>query len=204
MVDISIIKHNYASLPDEKLIAIAKKEASFLSYEAFEVLQEEFIKRNLDADILIRADNDRAIKRQIRLKREYAKDSLEFKKNTWQLIFDEKKKGKTNEQIKDRLKNEGFTEYQADHMISQMLTVAKEFYDASDTVMIRGGLFFVIGTLVTVLTLSAAENGGFYVIAWGPVIFGGYRLIYGGVYRLRFKSIVKMLEKDQQQTGLQV
>jgi len=196
MVDISLIRHNYASLPDEKLIRIAKEEGAFLSYEAFGVLQEEFIKRNLNTDILLLADDNRDIQRQIKLKQEYARDKVEFEKSTWLLIFDEKRNGKTNEQVKSRLIDEGFTGYQADSMISQMLPVAKRFYDASDGAMLKGGLFFVVGILVTVLTLRAAENGGYYVIAWGPVIFGGYSLFRGCLYRARFKAIVSRLEKE--------
>ncbi len=45
-----------------------------------------------------------------------------------------------------------------------------------------GGLFFGGGLLVTVLTMSAASSsptGGSYILAWGPILFGGFRLLRG-------------------------
>ena len=41
----------------------------------------------------------------------------------------------------------------------------------------RGGLWFAIGGLVTALTY--AFSTGTYVIAWGPLIFGGFQLVRG-------------------------
>lgn len=45
-----------------------------------------------------------------------------------------------------------------------------------------GGLFFGGGLLVTFLTMSAASSsptGGSYILAWGPILFGGHRLLRG-------------------------
>ncbi|MCO6004798.1 hypothetical protein NE236_07385 [Actinoallomurus purpureus] len=43
-----------------------------------------------------------------------------------------------------------------------------------------GAAFFVIGLLITVLTYShASGSGGVYVVAWGPMLFGGIRMIIG-------------------------
>src|SRR4051794_15771950 len=43
-----------------------------------------------------------------------------------------------------------------------------------------GAVFFVIGLLITVLTYShASGSGGVYIVAWGPMLFGGIRVIIG-------------------------
>ncbi len=45
-----------------------------------------------------------------------------------------------------------------------------------------GGLFFIIGLVVTVGSYFAAMSsrvGGTYIIAWGAVVFGAYRAILG-------------------------
>ncbi len=43
-----------------------------------------------------------------------------------------------------------------------------------------GSLLLVGGLVLTVVTYSAASSGGgTYVLAWGPIIFGGIRLIRG-------------------------
>jgi len=41
----------------------------------------------------------------------------------------------------------------------------------------RGGLWFAVGGLVTALTY--AFSTGTYIIAWGPLIFGGFQLVRG-------------------------
>ena len=48
----------------------------------------------------------------------------------------------------------------------------------------RGGLWFAVGGLVTALTY--AFSTGTYIIAWGPLIFGGFQLVRGV---LRYLSV---------------
>ncbi|GAA4606956.1 hypothetical protein GCM10023195_25840 [Actinoallomurus liliacearum] len=52
-----------------------------------------------------------------------------------------------------------------------------------------GAAFFVIGLLITVLTYSHASGsgGGVYVVAWGPMLFGGIRMIIGLVLLAKAK-----------------
>ena len=45
--------------------------------------------------------------------------------------------------------------------------------------IVIGLILCIGGILVTVLTYSAASGGGHYVIAWGAILFGAYRLIVG-------------------------
>jgi len=50
--------------------------------------------------------------------------------------------------------------------------------------MAVGGLIFVLGTGVTVVSFAAASSspgGGHYVLAWGAILFGGYRFLRGMV-----------------------
>ncbi|HMR06455.1 MAG TPA: hypothetical protein PKA88_11775 [Polyangiaceae bacterium] len=44
---------------------------------------------------------------------------------------------------------------------------------------LHGGLWFGGGLAVTVVSLMAADGpqGGQYVLAWGPMLYGGYRLL---------------------------
>ena len=47
-----------------------------------------------------------------------------------------------------------------------------------------GAVWFIGGLLVTLYTYgqaSASEFGGVYVVAWGPMLYGVYRLISGGL-----------------------
>ena len=58
----------------------------------------------------------------------------------------------------------------------QQIEVEADIRDSKTglTMMISGGIIFVIGTAATVGTFVAASSagGGTYVIAWGAVLFG--------------------------------
>jgi hypothetical protein len=44
-----------------------------------------------------------------------------------------------------------------------------------------GAAWFLAGLLITLITYSNASgpSGGVYVVAWGPMLYGAYRLISG-------------------------
>jgi hypothetical protein len=46
--------------------------------------------------------------------------------------------------------------------------------------MQRGGMVFVIGAVITFCTYAFADlTGGYFLLAWGAIIFGGIRFAYG-------------------------
>jgi len=49
-----------------------------------------------------------------------------------------------------------------------------------------GAVWLVAGLLITIITYSAAAGGGVYVVAWGPALYGIYRIFSG--YRLLNKA----------------
>lgn len=52
--------------------------------------------------------------------------------------------------------------------------------DSAKRNIIVGGLFFFIGLAVTIGTYSSASrSGGSYMLAWGPIIFGGIQFFKG-------------------------
>ena len=49
----------------------------------------------------------------------------------------------------------------------------------SHNIMI-GLLLLVVGVIITAVTYdSASQQGGTYIIAWGPMVYGGIRLFKG-------------------------
>jgi hypothetical protein len=60
--------------------------------------------------------------------------------------------------------------------------VEREAQEASaqrDKDRLHGGLWFGGGLALTLLSLMSAEGsgGGRYILAWGPMLYGGYRLL---------------------------
>ena len=47
--------------------------------------------------------------------------------------------------------------------------------------MVFGGILFAVGLMITVGSYSSAADGGGgrYLVAWGAMIFGALRFIYG-------------------------
>jgi len=46
--------------------------------------------------------------------------------------------------------------------------------------MVLGGVWCGVGLTVTFVTLSAAmDSGGYYLVFWGPVVYGGIRIVRG-------------------------
>lgn len=47
--------------------------------------------------------------------------------------------------------------------------------------MFLGALFCIGGIAITVVTMSAAEGGGTYVVTWGAILFGAIQFftVYG-------------------------
>ncbi|MFG2555302.1 hypothetical protein ACGFWF_35975 [Streptomyces sp. NPDC048581] len=42
-----------------------------------------------------------------------------------------------------------------------------------------GAAWLIGGVLITTITYSQAQGGGVYVVAWGPALYGIYRIVTG-------------------------
>lgn len=59
---------------------------------------------------------------------------------------------------------------------------SKACRDAGMRNMLFGGLWFVGGSAITLITFAAAANnpgGGRYFLAWGAILFGGIQFVHG-------------------------
>lgn len=60
--------------------------------------------------------------------------------------------------------------------------------------MVKGLLWFVGAAAVTGITYMAADPGGSYVVFWGAMAYGGFRLLRAIYYWLNPEAL---LNKDQ-------
>jgi hypothetical protein len=65
---------------------------------------------------------------------------------------------------------------------------------AAKAEMIRGFLWFAVGAVITAVTYAAAEPGGRYTLFWGPMAYGGYRLVRAIYYWLNPKALVRSVQ----------
>jgi hypothetical protein len=82
--------------------------------------------------------------------------------------------GETWIYTRDKAGRQGYIE--GNTKIVQKARVTKQ---TGITNMLVGGAFFVVGTIVTIATLSSASSGGTYYICWGAILFGAIQFIQG-------------------------
>lgn len=101
---------------------------------------------------------------------------------TADMLYNQKK---SIEETKTALIENGLRAEDADVVIANLQNQYKqEKREASNKNMLYGALWCVGGLLVTILTYSAASDGGTYVVAWGAVIFGAIQFFKGLFQRL--------------------
>ena len=96
---------------------------------------------------------------------------------TADMLYNQKK---SIEETKAALIENGLRAEDADVVIANLQNQYKqEKREAGNKNMLYGALWCVGGLLVTILTYSAASDGGTYVVAWGAVIFGAIQFFKG-------------------------
>ena len=101
---------------------------------------------------------------------------------TADMLYNQKK---SIEETKAALIENGLRAEDADVVIANLPNQYKqEKREAGNKNMLYGALWCVGGLLVTILTYSAASDGGTYFVAWGAVIFGAIRFFKGLFQRL--------------------
>jgi hypothetical protein len=94
--------------------------------------------------------------------------------------------GASETQIKAMLIHKGLDPESAGIVVSNLTRMRSEAGRAAGRKnMLHGSLWFIGGTIVTLVTYIAASGGGTYVIAWGAVIFGAIQFLRGLVQWFR-------------------
>ena len=105
-------------------------------------------------------------------------------KNMIQTIYAEAaqlmKQGVSNFKIEQHLTQRGVPAGDARTVVIQLQQMrSKAYRDEGIKQAAIGAVICIIGIAVTVGTYSAASGGGTYVVAWGAIIFGGWRFLRG-------------------------
>jgi hypothetical protein len=88
--------------------------------------------------------------------------------------------GKDSIDTKEALMQQGLSSDEAQVVVDNLETQIQDAKKArAKKDMLYGALWCVGGLVVTFVTMSAASNGGSYVVTWGAIIFGGYQFFKG-------------------------
>jgi len=197
MIDISLIEENYSNMSDQQLLNLANLEGQELTPEALEVLKKEFLKRRLDIHVYNAIGERNLIQQHQNIQEAKENVSTEFTKTLWNYALDEKKEGKSDLEIIKGLQGKGLDEAHSILFIKSLEHKATELLKAHDTEMITGGIICVLGTVITFWTMTVAQNGEYYVIAWGAIIFGAIRFFKGMGNKDKYKAILENISAEQ-------
>ena len=190
MFDVDIIRDNYASMPDEKLMLIAKEDSPDLTDEAFVILKAEFAKRRLDINAYLPSTQEQSGEEplpELSTSDSNADDSmmgLSYQK----MMYDNPER-----EMKLKESKEAFLANLTQDDIHLLI-------NKSNRSMIINAAIFNIGFAVTMITFINASKGGSYFVAWGAIVFGGIGFFraYGSrnEYKAALKDIVRKKENN--------
>ena len=154
MIDLDIIRDNYASMPDEKLILLAREDSHDLTDEALALLKQEFSKRRLDMSVFSITEQEETDEEE----REPIEGSFNPATNTdtsiQGLAYQEMMYPTDKE--KEKQLSENKEAFLAKLTTEDIYSLIKK-HEAS---MIKNTIVFVIGFSVTMISFMAAGNEG--------------------------------------------
>jgi len=189
MIDLNLIRDNYASMPDEELIFLAKNDIDGLTDEALVLLKQEFLKRNMAIDVFINIEKEQSIEED----REPIEgafnphgnaDNAMFGLSYQEMMYPPSKEKELNEN------KEAFLEKLTEQDIRSLIKKC-------DSSMIKNAIIFSVGIAITLITLMSSINGGTYVVAWGAILFGGIGFFRAFDSRSKLKSALKNIDISQ-------
>ncbi len=198
MVNKSMISLNYARMTDDQLLNLARAEGETLTGDALALLQQEFIKRNLDTAVFSIIDGNKTLQ---------AKEDIENSKQEigpghlnkfWKYALKEKKQGKLDGEIHNGLIGQGLDEEYALMITNTMEEKVKELIDKYDTKMLQGIFFFMLGLIVTLISYGiASTDGGVFFFTYGSILWGAYDFLIGVTKKGDFKAILLVIQRQQ-------
>ena len=189
MIDLDLIRDNYASMSDEQLIFLAKNEIDGLTDEALVLLKQEFLKRNVDIDVFINVEKEQSIEED----REPIEgafnphgnaDNAMFGLSYQDMMYPPGKAKELNEN------KEAFLEKLTEQDIRSLIKKC-------DSAMIRNVIIFSVGIAITLITLMSSIDGGTYVVAWGAILFGGIGFFRAFDSKNKLRAALKNIDISQ-------
>ncbi|UAY52346.1 hypothetical protein [Ferruginibacter albus] len=199
MIDILSVKETYSKMLDTQLINLAVEDGHTLPPQALLALKEEFAKRNLDQAYIESAEQTKQEIHQRKIEDLKVSSEDDFNKLIWSFIFEEKEKGTSDDEILKGLLERGLDEEQGKKLLLTTSDKLKTIVDDYDTKMLAGGLSFLLGVFITLVTYTHARaSGGIYIIAWGAILFGAIKFSSGLSAKRKNKKLLAKIEVLEQ------
>lgn len=195
-IPLSVVRENYAAMPDEALVEFAHQEGVFLTVDALAVLKEEFARRRLDETIIRDIETDRSAQYRQGIQEAKNISNTAVAEALIQYALDEKRAGMSDDAIVEGLTHEGMTKDDARELVAGIAPIAQARLTHCNNQKLRSGLIFAIGLVVTIFTYANAGQTGYYIVTWGAIVFGGYRFFKAMGEAEKYESILSNIATE--------
>jgi hypothetical protein len=186
MNNLDLIRDNYASMPVEKLITIAKEDSPDLTEEALSLLKQEFASRNLNIETYL------PINQELQEEENSVPKMYDFAKGA-----DKPMIGLSYQDMMYPINEKEVIE--KENLLTQLTAKdLEQLIEKNKTAMQKNGVILAIGLAVTLATLSIAENGGSYVVAWGAILFGGIGLVKAFDEKNKYQQLLNNINEKKE------
>ncbi len=190
--------NNLSSLLEHELYQIFD-HVEFFDQEKFDTVYNEFLLRGMKTSKLKQIENRFLLNEEnVQHNQEVIIDE-ERMQNLTRLALNAKKSNKTDEAIIALLQKEGLDTNSSREVVANLEETTKTLVDNYDSKFLRGGVLFFVGLILTIGTYFVAEErgGGYYMFAWGAILFGGIDLVTGFWNKYHYRSIANKFEKKK-------
>ena len=196
MIEASTIKETYAAMNDEEIIEFAEKEGESLTTVAFELLREEFQKRQLDLQPIREIEHKIILRYSLAMQKfeeDFSKDLL---KKAWELAFEMKLEIASNYKIFTRLQELGIADKYAFYIVNNLPSITSKQLEDVRFEIIGAIILILLGSIFIYATFSI-EN--FYGIAFLVEILGVIKLITSLIRHNKLSRLSDILQDEAQE-----
>lgn len=196
MIELNIVKEQYARMTDRELQLFAVNEADKLTLQSFHLLKAEFEKRNLDLSVIESAEIDKSLANLDRQTVFEKKATLEFTNSIWTFALDQKEAGKTNFEIYHLLLNKGVDQQYAFMLTQSLDTKSKELKENYTNEMIAGWIILCVGLLAVYLAFNGTLSGMFGLYGFLITAGGGFKIYKSALKKEKYQKITQNIEAE--------
>jgi hypothetical protein len=203
MIELNIVKEQYARMGDEELQFFAINESDKLTIESFHLLREEFRKRNLELGIIESAEIDKALN-DLNKQSTFEKiTAYQFAESLFQYALDEKELGKPDFEIYNNLLDKGVDKEYAFMLVKSLGTISKEIADDYDSEIIAGWIFLIAGVLTIFLAFTGIFASIFILYGFIGLSGGGVRLYKSYSKKGKYHTISQNIEVEKTNNNIE-
>ena len=197
MIDPADIQKRYGAMSDDELIHFTKQEAASLTHSAFQVLKQEFFKRNLETEIITDIEDGSHFAEQARLRKIVRTVPGQSDSSAIGIALNEKRDGKNDETIIFHLMEVGMEEDKARIITAEIKSEAEVLVGKARVTMLTSVFAGCAGIALHLINPDKPVITFADILAGSAMFFGALRFLKGYFDFTKFKSIIVQVEKEK-------